>query len=656
MGKVKQNKKKNRHKPTAMLSVQEAEDQREAGEGSSSLEEKTLPILEKLNCLEDRAHACAGLANLVLETDIVPSLMRHEIVRRVAPLILDEDEKIQEAATGVLRNLTLSGSPTICEEMLEQDIMTPVIFYIKKFSESIQDISKTCSKVVEKQCAVHEQVMHLLLNLSENASETVKKINDENIVLVLSTFLNVEVLDIKNVVLTAQCLCTITEDNPAAATLLANAKEALKILEKNLLCNEASEEIFLLKVHIAGVLFNIAQSLPSHVVFEMFQAIGNVFGKVLSFDINQCVQALQEKLKNNEEEEMMENGPSQNGEVHDGKDKVDVDEEIQKLRHLLEAQQITLEILTNMCCSGDNDDQEWDGVSSDEHSSEECDLNCSVDAEMEPDVDTSAISEEIMSSILSYELPKKVLEKCSFVKFTEGNEVLKGEELAGCFKIMETIQTRALVCLNNMLTTIDTDQLGGPEALTLLWNRIMEIAFQNNDSTSCFTRTDNEFIEAASSALRSALDKLADAKIQCVTTEQVVLLCHLSGVVTLEAARVNLMNVLGIIGKILMTSGSTDILELLQGIGTVLRDVVMGSGSLWVIAEALDAIFDVFADSSVADVAAGNIELLVHLEKVVPALKSRVKKERSTLGDRIPIINTARTNLVRFIKYKKQIS
>ena len=57
----------------------------------------------KLNCLEDRAHACAGLANLVLETNAIPSLMRHEIVRRVAPLILDEDEKIQEAATGVLR-------------------------------------------------------------------------------------------------------------------------------------------------------------------------------------------------------------------------------------------------------------------------------------------------------------------------------------------------------------------------------------------------------------------------------------------------------------------------------------------------------------------------------------------------------------------------
>ena len=41
-------------------------------------------------------------------------------------------------------------------------------------------------------------------------------------------------------------------------------------------------------------------------------------------------------------------------------------------------------------------------------------------------------------------------------------------------------------------------------------------------------------------------------------------LCHLSGVVTLEAARVNLMNVLGIIGKMLITSDSNDVLELLQ--------------------------------------------------------------------------------------------
>ena len=57
----------------------------------------------KLNNLEERAHACAALANLVLKPDKVPALMKHEIVKRVAPLILDNNEKVQEAASGLLR-------------------------------------------------------------------------------------------------------------------------------------------------------------------------------------------------------------------------------------------------------------------------------------------------------------------------------------------------------------------------------------------------------------------------------------------------------------------------------------------------------------------------------------------------------------------------
>jgi hypothetical protein len=50
-------------------------------------------------------------------------------------------------------------------------------------------------------------------------------------------------------------LCTITENNPAAAMSLANCKESLKVLENNLLRSDATEEILLLKVHMAGNYF-----------------------------------------------------------------------------------------------------------------------------------------------------------------------------------------------------------------------------------------------------------------------------------------------------------------------------------------------------------------------------------------------------------------
>ena len=81
----------------------------------------------------------------------------------------------------------------------------------------------------------------------------------------------------------AQCLCTITEDNPAAAILLANTKESLKILEKNLLCSETSEEIFLLKVHMAGN-FNILYFLKSLCKVE-FLGLAQIFLGSLKGDI-----------------------------------------------------------------------------------------------------------------------------------------------------------------------------------------------------------------------------------------------------------------------------------------------------------------------------------------------------------------------------------
>lgn len=50
----------------------------------------------------------------------------------------------------------------------------------------------------------------------------------------------------------AQCLCTVTEDNPEAGAVLVNSKDSLAVLEKILLCNGQDGELVLLKVLSAG--------------------------------------------------------------------------------------------------------------------------------------------------------------------------------------------------------------------------------------------------------------------------------------------------------------------------------------------------------------------------------------------------------------------
>ena len=64
-------------------------------------------------------------------------------------------------------------------------------------------------------------------------------------------------------------------------------------------------------------------------------------------------------------------------------------------------------------------------------------------------------------------------------------------------------------------------------------------------------------------------------------------------------------------------------LVLAQGIGVFLLEVACKDGELWVVAESLDALFDVFAEDHV-DVVAKEIELLQKLRSLVPVLKTKV--------------------------------
>lgn len=59
--------------------------------------------------------------------------------------------------------------------------------------------------------------------------------------------------------------------------------------------------------------------------------------------------------------------------------------------------------------------------------------------------------------------------------------------------------------------------------------------------------------------------------------------------------------------------------------GTVFRDIIVGQQSLWLICEALDAIFDTFADGPLVNTAADSIGLMVNLQQLAPVLKSRVR-------------------------------
>lgn len=149
----------------------------------------------------------------------------------------------------------------------------------------------------------------------------------------------------------------------------------------------------------------------------------------------------------------------------------------------------------------------------------------------------------------------------------------------------------------------------------------------------------------------------------CMTPEQLLSLCEAGMDSSNASVKVNIVSILGISGSILAKgqdtaetlkvkkqnrhckpkpvlmlfsiflsiAGKTNFSFLFQVIGKFLLEVAMKESSLVVAGEALDALFDVFADGKEAEKAAVEIRLLPALKEFQPVFKMRVSIKCSQL-------------------------
>jgi len=618
MGKTRAKKRRCFRKiPTGLPSVKEA--QKEAQE-NSSLSAKTLPLLEKLTSTtsSERECACAGLANLVFERGAIPTLLNQDIVRRLGPLLIDSDRGIQEGAAGTLRNLSVAGGPEVCEKMVEQDVMTPLSTFVRQSLDALGAMNESLrnSKIQRQAASLAIQAVSLLWNLCENCSTAVNIFNCQGLLPCLVSCLESDVYPTTVAIPAAQCLHTVTEDNASAAQLLCGSSDLMKVLEKSLMADGTTSDMLMLKVLTAGVLYNIRYAIPVCSFNELLQAVVKVLAQVL--DVN-CFDVISKLLPE----------PTK----------------VEEVQMLLNAQQLALEILSNMCCPDDTKDDEWEDCGSVDSMDEEVEEEVAFDINMSPE----SLSAEMINAIVTVGVPEKVLHKSHFGEASVYEALRANEEGAKLLETVNTVQARALICLNNIVSALDTGLLGGQEVLAQLWTSLFSLTFESK--VALFVIRGEDFLEAASGVLRSVMEKVSSIpEPQCITAEHVTTLCRVTADTTCEAIKVKLISILGYIGKMAAKKDNTQ--EILKCLGTVFLDIANGQFSLWVICEALDAIFDTFADGPLVSAVADSIGLLVNLQQLVQVLRSRMKNEKRTLREHYPVVDAARVNLTRFIKYK----
>lgn len=156
---------------------------------------------------------CSSLA-MVAETK-VDVILERKLARMAAPLMLDKDLSVSHAAVGALVNVSLI-SPEICEELVKQDVMTPLCTLLANYNteSEIPWLKRSAiNDPIDQKEEIFIKAVTLLWNLCEASEAALKILNSLNVIQLLLSHINVEKYGVDVVACVLQCIYSISENN-----------------------------------------------------------------------------------------------------------------------------------------------------------------------------------------------------------------------------------------------------------------------------------------------------------------------------------------------------------------------------------------------------------------------------------------------------------
>uniref|UniRef100_A0A8C8F9C1 SYO1-like TPR repeats domain-containing protein n=1 Tax=Oncorhynchus tshawytscha TaxID=74940 RepID=A0A8C8F9C1_ONCTS len=646
MGKSKTNKFRRPQFNAEGLSVTAVKEMEpDHGEVFDGVDSPTGELLEKLQSpsADVREFACASISRVVQQSQTIPGFLQRDAVRRLGPLMLDRSLAVRETATGALRNLSACGGHEVCDDMVKQDVMTPLTALLREVRPSLVNHSLTLMYLWVWPCCEKVVFSHFEQHVScESSSQALSVFNKAGILDVILQCLERHTHNIKLALSAAHCLHTVTEDNAELLCSMNNA--VLGTLESVLLSSQADMSHTLLRTLAAGSVWNLKSSLPTAHQAQTLTALMATLSQCLELDAGTLIPQLRQV------EVARSATASEAGNMEDHQaTKIDKDfsdllprgkEELREATALLTAQQTSLEIIVNMCCSDDPSDDEWEEASS------------SDESEMCPDglsegntslLSPLCLSAEVHAALINHNIPEKVLKKTQFPSSEAMDVCRHNPTWKILIKKMHRVQYRALTCLHNMLSTMDAESLGGAAALQAVAQHLSTLVFSP------------PALSQHVSWMTHCLCLCLCVCCQCMTPQQMMSLSEAATCCDVVSVRVNALAILGITGSTLAKENGTA--ETLQMIGNALLQVATKDANLVVCGEALDALFDVFADGDEAERAAENINLLSALKALQPVFKAKIRKEGKGKysPEQLCVLDNVKVNLRRFIGYLETV-
>ncbi|KAM3967829.1 HEAT repeat-containing protein 3 isoform 2-T2 [Aphomia sociella] len=575
-------------------------------------------VLDQLQTanVEEKYCGLQTLALLIETPAHLEKVIDQGLMKVAAPLILDAASSVRNAASGTLRNMST---------LRKEHAQTWVPDATSKSKDEDIDTFIHCT--------------NLLLNLCENSELAIKYISQYQLLDVFPRYLDTGTFGSDIVIAVLQCLFVVIEDNPQAMQQIKAKAE--KQLQDILSMDSSDPSVFLIKTLAAGVVINTCGGDVSSLPVNVMNEIVSILAKTLSVD---------HRLACNQ---VSSNIPLSNAagkvETLKGKEAQVLDSQLKSVSQMLDAQQCAVEIIANMCSCDDSDDSMNGGESSD---SDELEADISDNGE-ESVLIEDRLPPEITEAFISLQIFEKIWAR---TQLPAENVMLILKEYEGSqlvHKKLQNLQTRALLCINNMISSLPTDSLGGVNGVYKIWVDAGKLVFKQNSENL-------NLIESATAVMRASLDKIKlreNKDSQCNLFSDMALSdieIMLTGIreCQMPEIRSNLIRMIGILALLLVNNLNETTSNVICAITDFILEQAHKENEVWVLAEALDTLIDLYSEDETDEIAA-KVKLVEKLIVLAPIIKNKARQQKRLPKEYKVLVNTVVSNLPRFIKYKK---
>lgn len=468
----------------------------------------------------------------------------------------------------------------------------------------------------EDAASLVEQVTHLCWNLAEASPAAMALVDKGRLWMGLFECLNPKVFPVRIVAVAVQCLQTFSDDNPVFAATVAGTPKLVEHLMA-LLQPGIDGQTSRVSACVAGILMNsgVGTAEPA-VTTAVLQSIGALLAVDTAAAMAGVVPVLQSAARANK----LASGPDR--------------AKLGSFKELLGAQQTALEVLANFCYTG-GDDVGWGSDDGDDGA------EAGGGAAGGADVDGGGPAK--FALIATHQLPARVLARCTDIsvgvrQMCAGNGEIGSNLLAS----YTSMQVRAISALGNVLAIVQPAGLAAGFVGTL-WAGLYSLG---STSTASANPIFGESVTSTMFALvRRAIECPELAPQLVPTAAQLETLAKLAVSSADESTRVNLVGLMAGIGQLPLQAAA------LPGIGTVLVHAITAEQSPWVLSEALNGIFDCFAEPETNEVVA-KLGMIKHLQVLAPKIAAALKSgalDAHVAGR----LEEASLNLGPFLEYKE---